>query len=47
MLRLSWIALRAISASNRLFLRRFTVAGRVLAALLVAAAVTALIPNAR
>lgn len=39
MLRLSWVALRAISATNRLFLRRFTGAGRVLAALLVAAAV--------
>jgi uncharacterized protein (DUF58 family) len=38
-LRLSWFALRAISATNRLILRRFTPAGLVLAALLVAAAV--------
>ena len=39
MLRFAWITLHAISALNRALLRRLTSAGRVLAALLVAAAV--------
>ena len=39
MMRLSWLALRALSATNRLILRRFTPAGLVLAGLMVGAAV--------
>ena len=39
MMRLAWISLTAISAVNRLLLRRLTMAGRVLAAILVGAAV--------
>lgn len=39
MLRLAWVSLRAISALNRILLRRLTVAGRVVAAILVGAAV--------
>jgi hypothetical protein len=39
MLRLAWFTLRAISAFNRVLLRRLTTAGRVLAGLMVGAAV--------
>ena len=39
MLRIAWYSLRWISALNRMLLRRLTVAGRILAAVLVGAAV--------
>jgi uncharacterized protein (DUF58 family) len=38
-LRVAWLSLRAISAFNRLLMRRLTIAGRILAAVLVGAAV--------